>query len=149
MHIPLFLSPPTETKANVYLFWTILGSKTAAWSGKKSTKWHQWTSFHITCPHMVTHTPNSTFTRHSLLICPHRTRGIVFRILDRDSISFIKANNIKDTKTIRTVRRMHFSVAAVVILKSILKSSDLKTTPVASTKQLMSWVESHCAWGWQ
>ena len=122
----------------------ILGSRIDEWSGKKSTKWHQWTSYHITCHHMAIHTLNLISIHHSLRISAHRTRGIVFQILVRDSTSFIK-NNIKDTKTIRIVRQMLSLAAIVVILKSILKSSDLKTIPIAiATKwwrQLMNKVE--------
>ena len=122
----------------------ILGSRIDEWSGKKSTKWHPWTSYHITCHHMAIHTLNLIFIHHSLRISAHRTRGIVFQILVRDSTSFIK-NNIKDTKTIRIVRQMLSLAAIVVILKSILKSSDLKTTPIAIAtmwwRQLMNKVE--------
>lgn len=138
---------PRMAIVNIELYFCILGSKTDAWSGKRNTKWHQWTSFHITCHHTDTPTLNSIFTRHSLLICPHRTRGIVFRILARDSTSFINLNNIKDIRTIRKVPRMRCLAAIVAILKSILKSSDLKTTPIAAMmlwKQLMSWVELNC-----
>lgn len=136
-----FRLPPT---ANQHLI-PILGSKTDAWSGKRNTKWLRWTSSRTTCRRMVTPTPNSTSTLHSSRICPHRTRGTVFRILARDSTSFINLNNIKDTRTIRTVPRMLCSVAIVVTLKSIRKSSDLKTKPPADVMiwwpQLMGWVE--------
>lgn len=115
--------------ANLFLR-SLLGSKIVAWSGKRNTKWHQWTSYHITCRPMAIHTLNSTFILHSLRILAHRTRGIVFQILVRDSTSFIK-NSIKDTRTIRIARQTLCSAATVVILKSILKSSDLKTTPIA------------------
>lgn len=125
----------------------ILGSKIVVWSGRRSIRWPRWTLFPITCRHTVIPTPNSTFIPLSSLISPHRTRGTVFRMLVRDSISFIK-NNIKDTRIIRIVRQMLCLAAIVAILKSILRSSDLKTTLIALAtmwwKQLMSKVELNC-----
>lgn len=146
-HIPL--DPrhgwPQQTLLSFCL--NLLGSRIVAWSGKRNTRWPPWTSFRITCHLTAIRMLNSTFIHHSSHICPHRTRGIVFRMLVRGSISFIK-NNIKDTKTIRIAPRMLCLAAIVVILKSILKSSDLKTTLIAIAtmwwKQLMSRVELSC-----
>jgi hypothetical protein len=111
--------------------------------GKRNTKWHQWTSCHITCRHTVTPTLSLIFILANLRTCPHRTCGtVVSRILVRGSTNYIK-NNIKDTNNnsnsnnqivIRRTLVLPLSSAAiiVVILKSIRKISDLKTIPIAS-----------------
>lgn len=98
---------------------------------------------------MGTHMLNLIFILANLLICPHRTCGIVVsRILVRGSINYIK-NNIKDTHNrnsnrIRVLRialvlllplpqlSLEAAIIAATILKSIRPTSDLKIIAIVS-----------------
>lgn len=69
------------------------GSRIAAWSGRRSTRWPRWTSCRTTWAPTATLTTSSISIRHSSRIWAHRTRG-TFRVLVRDSISCIR-NHIR------------------------------------------------------
>lgn len=95
------------------------GSRIVAWSGRRSTRWHQWVRLYLITWHRTVIHSTTTFIRRNLRTCrTHRTRG-TFRVLVRDSTNCINRNHIKDIKAIRIM-----PYSATILILNIRKSSD-------------------------